>query len=469
MTEAPWRRALGVLLCTLYLVTVSSPVTWAQPPTTSGDCSPVVIGTQGDVTIDVHCPISLSPAQLKDMQAAFAAAVERATVLQGPLLDRITRLSGELGVRTSALENFFRILGTQNVPAADLDRALRQIAKRHLDLTARLDRSSRTDDPQIRDLLSQAADAVEAGAYDRADAVLAQAEALDLDAIAAAEAALDTRKRRAAETRAERAELRSIVFDYIGAAEYFAAAADLVPADDPLAVAGYANRAGQAYQKGARYAQAEVELKRSLTLREGVLTADDARLGVALNNLAELYRTTGRYAAAEPLYTCAVAITEKALGPDHPKMAIRLNNQAELYSDIGRYEAAEPLYVRALAITEETLGPDHPEVGILLNNMAVLYRVTGRYEAAEPLSARALEITGKALGPDHPDVAIRLNNQAWLYRATGRDAAAEPLYARALAIMENALGLEHPHTQTVRANLKALRDREGAADAAAIP
>src|SRR3954451_2955510 len=77
----------------------------------------------------------------------------------------------------------------------------------------------------------------------------------------------------------------------------------------------------------------------------------------ALNNLALLYRDQGRLTEAEPLYKKAIAISEKALPADHPTLATRYNNLAGLYGAQGRLTEAEPLYRRALAILESKLGP----------------------------------------------------------------------------------------------------------------
>jgi tetratricopeptide (TPR) repeat protein len=59
-------------------------------------------------------------------------------------------------------------------------------------------------------------------------------------------------------------------------------------------------------------------------------------IAVVLNNLADLYREQGRYAEAEPQLMRALSIREKALGSDHPDVGKSLINLGELYRLQGR-------------------------------------------------------------------------------------------------------------------------------------
>ena len=308
-----WRirfpRALGAALFTFWVLSASVEGTLADSAQTAGACSPVIVGTDGDVRIDIDCPSGLSPRQLEELKNAFADTV----LLQGPLVERLEALSGRFHVQKAALANFFTILEENNVPAEGLDNALRQIAKRHLELIARLDRT-RSDDPEIEALRRAAKSHIEEGDYDDAEADLRQAENLDLAAIEEAQAAIDKRFLRAAETRSERAEIKETQFDYAAAAQLFESAAGLVPAHRPLVMARYADRAGTAFQSAGLYEPARVQLEKALSIRERELGQDATETAISLNNLAALYRTTGRYAEAEPLYKRALAIDEESLG-----------------------------------------------------------------------------------------------------------------------------------------------------------
>jgi len=377
-------------------------------------------------------------------------------------------LSKEIGVRKPAVENFLRILGEAKVPIEDLGSKLAEIAQRHKDMLDRWSVLEDDDDPAIRERTDAARAAIDDGDYDRADALLAEAEDMDLAAARQARAwedkakqAADRRFLSAAAKRAKRGELRLTRLDYPGAAGHFKAVVAMVPAGEELVRAGYLMREGGALDDAGKYWEAEKAVARALAIREKALGRDHPSVATTLNNLAALYDAQGRYAEVEPLYQRSLAIYEKALGRDHPYVATTLNNLAGLYDAQGRYAEAEPLYQRSLAIWEKALGRDHPSVATTLNNLAELYRAQGRYAEAEPLYQRSLAILEKALGPDHPNVAGSLNNLAELYRAQGRYAEAELLYQRSLAILEKALGPDHPNVASSLNNLAGLYQAQG--------
>jgi hypothetical protein len=144
--------------------------------------------------------------------------------------EQVAQLSAELDVRRPAVENFLRILGEAQIPVEDLGSKLEEIARRHLDLLERWSVLEEDDDPTIRKLTDAAKAAIDAGDYERADTLLAEAEGLDLAAARQARAlaeqavaAADRRELSAAAKRAKRGELRLIQFDYIGAAGHFQA------------------------------------------------------------------------------------------------------------------------------------------------------------------------------------------------------------------------------------------------------
>jgi CHAT domain-containing protein/tetratricopeptide (TPR) repeat protein len=216
------------------------------------------------------------------------------------------------------------------------------------------------------------------------------------------------------------------------------------------------------YKAQGAYAQAEPLLRRSLAILEKALGPNHPDVATSLNNLALLYQAQGAYAQAEPLYRRSLDIREKVLGPNHPDMATSLNNLAQLYRAQGDYVQAEPLLRRSLAISEKALGPNHPNVATSLNNLALLYQDQGAYAQAEPLLRRSLAIWEKAHGPSHPDVAICLHNLASLYQDQGAYAQAEQLYSRSLAISEKALGPNHPDVAIRLHNLAWLYQEQGA-------
>jgi len=211
----------------------------------------------------------------------------------------------------------------------------------------------------------------------------------------------------------------------------------------------------------ASYEQAEPLLIRALTIREQALGPEHPETASTLNNLAWLYSQQSEYAQAEPLFQRALVIREQALGTRHPETAATVNGLGMLYVFQGKNEQAEPLLQRALAIREQMLEPSDPDVAEGLNNLAMAYFYQGKYEQTEPLFQRALNIREHMLGPEHPDVAQSLDNLATLYRYQGKYAQAEPLQQRAFTIYEQALGPEHPDTAIALHNLAQLYQSQG--------
>jgi tetratricopeptide (TPR) repeat protein len=328
------------------------------------------------------------------------------------------KLAKQLGVTEAALKSFFKILEHKEVPPEDLDSTLRTIAERYKDLRKKLEEVG-GEDAAVAELKRQAKEALDVGDFDRAEKLLNEASAKDLEAARAMQERTKQRLLSAAASKAKNGDLKYTQLAYAEAAEYYRQAAEPVPAGEELILAGYLNLQGWASYEAGRYANAQQPLERALALREKLLGPEHPDVAQSLNNLAVLYHAQGQYAKAEPLYQRALAIREQALGPAHPDTARSLNDLAALYHDMGAYGQAEPLYQRALAIREQALGPAHPDTARSLNNLAVLYGDMGAYGKAEPLLQRALAISEKTLGPAHPDTARSLGALAELYRAMG--------------------------------------------------
>jgi tetratricopeptide (TPR) repeat protein len=210
-------------------------------------------------------------------------------------------------VTRSALTSFFNVLEQQQVPPEDLNHTLRQIATSYKDLHAKLQRFT-PDDPVVMALKQQAHDALEAGEFTRAEALLNEASAKDLEAVQQLQGVAATRLRSAAATRAANGNLKQTQLAYAEAAVYYRQAVDLL---------------------------------------ESVPTAN-LELAEYLNAWGLVSYKAGEYPAAEPLFQRALAIREHTLGPSHPDVALRLNNLAGLYQEQGYYAKVEPLCQRAL-------------------------------------------------------------------------------------------------------------------------
>jgi tetratricopeptide (TPR) repeat protein len=115
---------------------------------------------------------------------AFMAAFRRETAAQRArseqlkaLMDQFRELSQLYGVTNTAVNNFLRLLGQENVAPEDLDSRLRQIAAWARSLERQVQQLS-DDDPAAAPFKRQATRDIEAGAYDRAEALLVVERAL---------------------------------------------------------------------------------------------------------------------------------------------------------------------------------------------------------------------------------------------------------------------------------------------------
>jgi hypothetical protein len=177
-------RLLRCLLLAAALVTQGTSAI-AQTAETQGPCSPIVNGTQGNVTVTFNggCTIGITPEQLKEI----VDTVQAGRSLPAGLLDRYELLSREFGITEAALTNFFRILGENRVAVENLDAKLREIAAKHLALV-RNAAPSTDDTPTVQTTKKEAIDAIAAGDYRLAEKLLNDSFEAELSAARKAQA-----------------------------------------------------------------------------------------------------------------------------------------------------------------------------------------------------------------------------------------------------------------------------------------
>jgi tetratricopeptide (TPR) repeat protein len=284
----------GILLLLTMLALLGGPDRgYAQNATVD-----VGIANTGTQTFHKAVTIGLTPEQIRqmmlDLHQKDSLNAQRATELD----QEVERLSAEIGVRKPAVENFLRILGEAQIPVDQLGAKLQEIAQRHLDMLERWSVLEEKDDPAIRQRTDAARTAIDAGEYERADALLAEAEELELEAARQAQA-LEAQAREAANrhflaaaaNRAKRGELRLTRLDYPGAAKHFKAAAELVPPsdtkdDDGIERRGrYRLQAGRSFWLAGQYARAADLLDDALRDLESVSGDAQVDLGVCLEVL----------------------------------------------------------------------------------------------------------------------------------------------------------------------------------------
>ena len=162
-----------------------------------------------------------------EVEALVKAAASKAPS-EGALSEKGLKLAHELGVTTTALQNFFRILGQEQVPAEKLLDTLADIAKHHVALLKSTGAVTSDDDEIVR-LHKQATAAIEQGAYAEAETALAAIGERELALARKQEAEVEGRYLAAAETQAQRGDLNLTQLRYLEAAKNFEDAAKTVP------------------------------------------------------------------------------------------------------------------------------------------------------------------------------------------------------------------------------------------------
>ncbi|MEX1368803.1 MAG: tetratricopeptide repeat protein [Nannocystaceae bacterium] len=241
------------------------------------------------------------------------------------------------------------------------------------------------------------------------------------------------------------------VADGLGWARHADAAAGRLR--DPLAIARQLNNRATVLTTGGRHAEAEIELRRALVLRERGLPLGHPDISSTRTNLAIALEGLGRTDDALAIYEQVLAGREQVLGPDHPGVAAVLTNMSHLLAARGRAAEAEPRILRAISIYEAALGPDHRHLASAYNNLATVRFAEQDYEAAQQAVGKAVEIWQRALPPGHPDLGDGHFNRSSLLYKLGREAEAREQAEAALGVYEQAYGPAHPDVALALLNL----------------
>jgi tetratricopeptide (TPR) repeat protein len=202
-------------------------------------------------------------------------------------------------------------------------------------------------------------------------------------------------------------------------------------------------------QGRGRYAEAEEIYRRALDLHRATVGDDNSETLSNLVNLASLFHDLGRLDEAEPLYRQALAAQERTLGPDNTETLLTASNVAMLLLD--RSSAGGPRAAADIADAEagmrhvldaytRILGPDHNTTLVAANNLAKLLQDKKRYDEAEPLMRTVLQTRRRTLGPDHRDTLLSLGNLSSLLGYMNRDEECLALVQEALAARRRVLG-----------------------------
>jgi tetratricopeptide (TPR) repeat protein len=288
----------------------------------------------------------------------------------------IAKLRESLGVNEKTLFAFFLIIDGKDVPAEQRPQRLVEIAGRYKALLAQSG-SAPGDDPAVARLKDEAKAALDAGDLDRADALLAEAQAAE-------DADLDRRQRAAAATAAQRAQIALTQLRYKDAAAQFAAAAARLPDDDDEARGYLVQEAHALYRQGGEFGdnaalvQAIEGFRHQLDLYSRGTSPDgwamtQTDLGTALGVLGERESGTARLEEAVAAFRAALlewtrervpldwAGTQNNLGTALASLGERESGTARLEEAVAAFRDALLEYTRERvpldwAMTQNNLG-----------------------------------------------------------------------------------------------------------------
>jgi tetratricopeptide (TPR) repeat protein len=286
---------------------------------------------------------------------------------------RFDELKDHLCITDLALRNFFKILEENQVPRDDLDNKLREIAGQYKELLLRLE-TVQSEDPQVQRLKEEAGQAIEAADYAKAEELLKQAEARDVQAIEQLEEAIRqqqdaARQRRisAADTNVSQALAQRMQLRYAKAAEYWQKAAALLPEDRKKERAYYLGEAGYDFHRVARYNDALPLFERSVAIFHE--SGSKAEEGALLNNISQIYDARGDYTTALKYLEQSLVIRQE-IG-DKAGEGAMLNNISQIYDARGDYATALKYMEQSLVIHREV--GNRAMEGTTLSNIGALH------------------------------------------------------------------------------------------------
>jgi tetratricopeptide (TPR) repeat protein len=269
--------------------------------------------------------------------------------------------------------------------------------------------------------------------------------------------AIQARRARAAQTRAERVNdfLRTLLSSVqpatggrdVPVSEVLDSAAhriDVELATQPDVRSDLETVIGQSYLSLARYDDAERHFQSALALDQRISGPRSVPVMMALNDLGQSYLARGQLDRADTTFRQALAIRRSLSATPDTILAMLVDDAGSVAHDKGQFADAERLHREALGFYRSLLGDRSDKVALTMGNVAVSLGEQNRWVAAESLHRGALAI----LEANHPEpntmVADAKDALATALDIEGKTAASESAYIDVLALRKKLLGPEHP-------------------------
>ena len=237
-------------------------------------------------------------------------------------LQRLKEHSHLLGVSDDALIYLLDQLKHREATTENLGHQLNMMLHYTGVLLKKL-RNFSSNNSEIEEFFTQAADSIEAGNYPLAGQFLVKAEK---------EVRKDDQEKTPAllaEIIANQGDLKYSQLDYLLAADRFSHAASiLMKAKKSQSAADFAQRAGEIYAEIGLDQKAELYFKKVLAIRESQKNLDGLKIANTLNDLALIYEQAHRLDKAEDMYQRALQILAKT-GQEKSTTAQTIRNDLE--------------------------------------------------------------------------------------------------------------------------------------------
>ena len=453
----------------LFLIIVLAAIVPLRAVTAAGESSTATESIIIQGSVGAHSPIQNTinkqdPAVLAAMTKTFADQMAATTEARVKAEAKAAELAQKLGFTSTAVAEFFKILGEQNVPDEKIPARLIEIAT-HFAQTRDELAALEPDDPHAAELTRSAKAALDAGRLTEADGLLDQAKEAELAAFRQAhelkEKAQDAEDRHAlnaAKLHAGRGDIALTQLRYADAAQHYEAAAALLPSSASGTKAVYLVQAGDMRQTSGNLAAALTSYQASHAIFERLAKADPGNAGwqrdlsVSHNKIGDVQQAQGDLAAALTSYQASLAIAERLAKADpgnagwqrdlsvsHDKIGDVQQAQGDLAAALTSYQASLAIRERLAkadpgnAGWQRDLSVSHDKIGDVQQAQGDLAAALTSYQASLAIAERLAKADPGNAGWQR-DLSVSHNKIGDVQQAQGDLAAALTSYQASLAI-----------------------------------
>jgi tetratricopeptide (TPR) repeat protein len=208
-----------------------------------------------------------------------------------------------------------------------------------------------------------------------------------------------------------------------------------------------------------KYAEAITFYKKSIEIKQIILSPTDLSLASSYNNIGLVYEKMKKYSKALSSHTKALCIREKFLPPIHLDLAQSYACHGSVYDSMGEYSIALSYYDKAHEIYQKVLLENHSDLATSYDNIGKVFSKISEYSKALSCQQTALDIRQKVLPIYHPILATSYYNIGSVFSRMGDDEKALPFYERALDIGKRSLAANHPHLRLYKNKVEKIKSK----------